>query len=297
MAVVGVTEAALLDKVAATVRDEIAQCDLACSRFREDSELSRLNQKGFLAGTSEWFCTAVTVALDAAGSTAGLVDPTIGQTLIDLGYDRDFDDLDPTQPLIVTAQHVPAWPSVTVDRAAGRISLPAPVRLDLGATAKALCADRAVQRAATEFGAGVLVSLGGDIAVRGLAPEGGWRIRVTDRSDADPSAPGPGQTVSVVGGGLATSGTSSRRWARAGLVMHHLVDPRTGQPATEVWRTVSVAAPTCVAANVASTAAIVLGVDAAEWLQARGCDARLVSTSGSVRTTGDWPADVLGVPA
>ena len=297
LAVVGVAEPSQLNRVASAVRDEIALCDRACSRFRDDSELSILNRTGFVSGASPWFCEAVAVAVEAARDTAGVVDPTIGQTLIDLGYDRTFHLIDPDGPLVVTTRHQPAWKSITVNPTAGRVSMARRARLDLGATAKALCADRAARRAAAEFDTGIMVSLGGDLAVSGVAPEGGWVVRVTDRADADPSAPGPGQTISLVGGGLATSGTSARRWSKSGLVQHHLVDPRSGRPAAEVWRTVSVAAPTCVAANTASTAAMILGFDATTWLKGRGADARLVSPAGVVETTGEWPTQLEQVPA
>ncbi|HET9690064.1 MAG TPA: FAD:protein FMN transferase [Acidimicrobiales bacterium] len=290
-AVVGATDPRRLDHVLAVVADEISACDLACSRFRDDSELARANA-GAANEASVWFCDAVAAALDAAADTDGLVDPTIGQCLVDLGYDRSFEQLDPSAPLVVRATHVPAWRKVRVDRARRRVTVPAGVRLDLGATAKALCADRAAARAAAATGGGVLVSLGGDIAVAGAPPADGWDIRVTDRSDTAPGDDRHGQTVAIRTGGLATSGTTARRWARADAQLHHLVDPRTGAPAGATWRTASVAAATCVAANVASTAAIVLGPDAPDWLARRGLDARVVTPDGAVVRVGGWPADL-----
>jgi thiamine biosynthesis lipoprotein len=139
----------------------------------------------------------------------------------------------------------------------------------------------------------VLVSLGGDIAVAGPAPAGGWRIRVTDDHAAGPGA--PGQTVAITSGGLATSSTTVRAWPRDGQRMHHIVDPATGQPARGCWRTVSVAAGSCVDANAASTAAIVLGAAAAEWLRDRSLPARLVRQDGLVETTAGWPHDTESV--
>ena len=162
------------------------------------------------------------------------------------------------------------------------------MRLDLGATAKALCADRAAQRASIVSDRGVLVSLGGDIAVAGQAPDDGWAVRVTDRADLDPAS-GPGQTIAIREGGLATSGVAARRWAE-GQVRHHLIDPRTARPAIEIWRTVSVAAANCVEANVASTAAAVVGGPAPEWLSRRGAHARLVGLDEEVVFVGGWPA-------
>jgi thiamine biosynthesis lipoprotein len=177
------------------------------------------------------------------------------------------------------------------------LSLPAGVRLDLGATAKAWAADRAAARIAAELGCGVLVGLGGDISVAGQPPAGGWRIRVQDVSGRpeDPPA-GPSAVVAITGGGLATSSTAARRWRRGGDVLHHILDPRTGIPAASGWRTVSVAAASCTAANTASTAAIIRGEAARGWLAGLGLPARLVSESGQTLTVGGWPAEGAETP-
>jgi thiamine biosynthesis lipoprotein len=178
---------------------------------------------------------------------------------------------------------------VLLDRDHLRARLTGGAQLDLGATAKAWAADRCAEVIAAQLGCGVLVSLGGDIAVAGPGPAGGWRIRVTDDHAAGPDA--PGQTVAITSGGLATSSTTVRAWARDGQRMHHIVDPATGQPARGCWRTVSVAAGSCVDANAASTAAIVLGAAAVAWLRDRSLPARLVREDGLVETTADWPHD------
>jgi thiamine biosynthesis lipoprotein len=131
----------------------------------------------------------------------------------------------------------------------------------------------------------VLVSLGGDVAVAG-APAGGWPVLVTDdHRGADRT----GQTVGVADGGLATSSTTVRRWRAGELALHHIVDPARGTPAVEHWRTVSVAAASCVRANAAATAAIVLGAAAPGWLEGLGLAARLVRPDGRIVTTPGWP--------
>jgi thiamine biosynthesis lipoprotein len=166
------------------------------------------------------------------------------------------------------------------------------VRLDLGATAKAWAADRSAARLATALGCGVLVSLGGDIAVAGETPPGGWRVRVQDVTGRPEDPPvGPSAVVAIRDGGLATSSTTARRWRRGGDVLHHILDPRTGLPAPPCWRTVSVAAASCADANTASTAAIIRGRDAPGWLTSLGLPARLVDEAGNVHTVGGWPAD------
>jgi thiamine biosynthesis lipoprotein len=171
-----------------------------------------------------------------------------------------------------------------LDEARGTICVPLGVELDLGATGKAFAADRAARRIANETGTGVLVSLGGDIAIAGEPPAAGWPVRISDdHRDSD------GPTISLRTGGLATSSTTVRRWRAGGAEHHHIVDPRTGRSAREIWRTASVAAATCVDANAASTAAIVLGEAAPAWLARTGLAARLVGTDGEVVGVAGWP--------
>jgi thiamine biosynthesis lipoprotein len=273
-----VTDAAALAQARAAVAAEVRAIDRACSRFRADSELARVHAAGGApVRVSPLLAEAVSVALEAARATGGLVDPTVGAGMLAAGYDRDFALLAHDGPA-APATPAPGWRTVRLD---GRtLRLPPGVLLDLGATAKALAADRAARAAAT----GVLVNLGGDIALAGPAPEGGWPIGLADghRDEA-------GATVALSAGGLATSSTTQRRWRRGGRELHHVLDPRTGEPAPAVWRTVSVAAATCVEANTASTAALVLGEDAPAWLESRGLAARLVRADGAVTGTWGWP--------
>jgi thiamine biosynthesis lipoprotein len=272
---------------------ELSALDAACSRFRDDSELVRLNAaagNGAVRASPLLF-EAIQVALEAAEETGGLVDPTVGRTLRLAGYDRRFASVKLRDAGTFRASFapVPGWTRVELDATRRTVALAEDVELDLGATAKALAADRIARRAARAAGTGVLVSLGGDIAVAGPVPDGGWPVRVADDHAADPDEPGP--TVAVSAGGLATSGTSVRRWLAGGVRLHHIVDPRTGRPAVTPWRTVTVAGPSCVEANVASTAAVILGEEAPAWLAARGLPARLVREAGEVSYVGGWPED------
>ncbi|MHB8681834.1 MAG: FAD:protein FMN transferase [Acidimicrobiales bacterium] len=167
--------------------------------------------------------------------------------------------------------------------------------LDLGSSAKALAADRAA-RAVAALGTGVLVSLGGDIAVAGPPPEGGWSIGIAEESTAAGSD--AAQAVAIVAGGLATSSTRSRTWRRGNRRLHHIVDPRTGDSAADHWHLVTVAASSCVVANAASTAAVVWGAEAPGRIGAMGLAARLVDRRGAVTTTPGWPAPRFeGIPA
>lgn len=284
---------------------ETAAIDAACSRFRADSEVSLVNRAGGqVVEVSDLFAKALRTALTAAAVTDGDVDPTCGGSLVSIGYDRDFAQVRAnTAALGTAAEAAPGWRLVELDVRQRTVRVPAGTLLDLGATAKALAADRAAARIAAAVGCGVLVNLGGDIAVAGQPPAGGWRIEVTDelaadQADGGPGKRAPGQKVSIDAGGLATSCTATRSWRRGEALLHHIVVPGTGRPADGCWRTASVAAASCVDANTASTAAIIRGPDAVGWLDQLGLPARLVRLDGTVVRTGGWPADCLpaGVP-
>jgi thiamine biosynthesis lipoprotein ApbE len=297
----GVTDQAKLAPARELLDRDLAALDLACSRFRPDSELVAVgNAARGAAGpvtvrVSPLLAEAVEVSLRAAELTDGDVDPTVGGVIAALGYDRDFAELrsattstsvDP----VVGVRTIPGWRSVAVDVAAGNLTVPAGVQLDLGATVKGWAADRSAAKIADRLGCGVLVSLGGDTAVAGRPPQGGWSIRVQDATMPLEATPdGPSQVVSIRAGGLATSSTAARRWHHGGDVLHHILDPRTGLPAAPVWRTVSVAAATCADANTAATAAIIRGHRAPGWLTSLNLPARLVSQDGAVRTVAGWP--------
>jgi thiamine biosynthesis lipoprotein ApbE len=282
-----VTEPRRLDDAKALLTADLADVDAACSRFRPDSEIRAL-QNAKHHKLSPLLAEAIAVALRAARLTDGDVDPTVGAAMSAIGYDRDFEHIPPTGPSI-TVRHVPGWREVHLD--GQNLTMPGNVQLDLGATAKAWAADRSAARIHERLRTGVLVSLGGDIAVAGPPPSTGWRIRVQDvtGSPDDPPA-GPYALVAIRDGGLATSSTAARRWQRGGDVLHHILDPRTGLPAEPVWRTVSVAAGSCADANAASTAAVIRGRRALGWLSGLGLPSRLVDATGVVFTVAGWPA-------
>ncbi len=278
-----VTDADILDDAVGAVRELLDAVDLAASRFRADSEIRNLPAP--VAELSPLLADLLAVALTAAAQTDGSVDPTVGGTLRDLGYDRDLADLDLAGTrAVVRVRRVPGWRSLHL--AGQRLTWAPGIELDLGATAKARAADLCARHVAEQFGTGVLVSLGGDLATAGPAPEGGWQVLVHD-SDDDPEA----HVAVPAGGAVATSSTVRRTWRRGLTSVHHLVDPVTSQPAEPVWRTVSVAADSCVAANTASTAAMVKGTAGRAWLSAQGLPARLVDRDGGVHLLGGWPAE------
>jgi FAD:protein FMN transferase len=270
---------------------ELRAIDLTCSRFRSDSELTRLNSgSGTRHAVSPLLAEALDVALRAAAATDGVVDPTCGQSLVQLGYDADFSEVvrrssgeaGPPRP-------AGGWDHVELDRDALTVQVPDGVLIDLGATAKALAADRAARAIARAADTGVLVNIGGDIAVAGPPPPSGWCVEI----DAVPAGAGvpvaARPVIAIWDGGLATSSPASRVWYRGHQPVHHIVDPRTGAPASSCWSAASVAAASCVDANAASTAAIIMSAAAPGWLASLGLPARLVSTTGAVVTTGTWP--------
>jgi FAD:protein FMN transferase len=293
-AVLMVTDPPRLAAAEDVLRAELAEIDRTCSRFRADSEITGLHRAGTAVTVSPLLAQALDVALRAAELTDGLVDPTVGAAVHALGYDRDYagpgtlDSPAPSEP----ARPAPGWWRLYWDPAEREVLLPRGVALDLGATAKALAADRAAARAAEMAGCGVMVDLGGDRATAGAVPEDGWPIAVAD--DHQEATANRGRVVAVHGGGMATSSTAARAWRRAGRPRHHIVDPRTGDNPPAVWRTVTVAAGSCVDANIASTAAVVLGADAPGWLTERGLPARLVAPDGRVVRTPGWPASEGG---
>ena len=286
-----------LPQVVGAVNRELADLDRQASRFRPDSEISRIHARdGGTVEVSDGLAEVVAVALAAARWTGGLVDPTVGAAICALGYDRDFaaisSETSATVTMVPVPVSIPGWRSL---RLTGRLlTLAAGVLVDLGATAKGLGADRAASAALrTMPGGGVLVSLGGDMALAGQPPYGGWPVLVADdhrHEDRTGTAVYPVQVVRLTAGALATSSVTCRSWTRGGRRLHHIVDPRTGLPVAGPWRTVSVAAASCAEANAAATASVIAGADAARWLAGQGLPARLVGHDGSVQLAGNWPA-------
>lgn len=293
-----VTDPRRLDAAASLLREELDAIDLACSRFRPDSEISRLHERaGKQVRVGPLLAEALGVALRAARLTDGLVDPTVGSAVRVLGYDRDFALVAADAGTSGSARRVPAatepapgWHRLLFDPVHRLVVLPRGIHLDLGATAKALAADRAARRIHTTLGCGTLVNLGGDLRSQGPTPAGGWQVALGD--DHADAVTRPDTTVALGRGtALASSGTTRRRWRHAGRTVHHIVDPRTGDVAESRCRTVTVAAKSTVDANTASTAAVVLGVAAPGWLEQRRLPARLVGVGGDVVTTPGWPEE------
>jgi thiamine biosynthesis lipoprotein len=286
-----VTAPETLEAATVSAQAVVDAIDQACSRFRDDSELSRLGagdgpREGIV---SPLLARALATALRAAELTDGAVDPTVGAAVRNAGYNVDFGAVPADgEALTLTVAPVPGWRRIRLFPATRRVEIDADVEVDLGATAKALASDLAAAAALEAMqGGGVLVSLGGDVSVAGEPPEEGWQIQIAENSRAEITP--DGETIAIRAGGVATSSTTVRRWRRGGMELHHIIDPATGLPAAGPWRTVSVVAGTCVDANIAATAAIVRGAAAASWLESAGLPSRLVDRAGAMTRVGGWP--------
>ncbi|EQM31667.1 MULTISPECIES: FAD:protein FMN transferase [Rhodococcus] len=285
-ATVVVTKPEAIPSARSIIDERLLEIELACSRFRDDSEIRALEKStGLPVEVSSTLARLIQTALDGAECTDGAVDPTIGAALVALGYDRDFAQIEGRDvPIKTSFVSTPQWTSVKLD--GQKVTVPSGVQLDLGATAKALAADECAHAVSMSLDCGVLVCLGGDIATAGPAPDGGWIVLVQDGDDA------PADTVAIPGGtAIATSSTRKRRWSQNGRHVHHIVDPRSGTSVDAAWQTVTVGADSCVSANLASTACIVRGFEGARDLMNTGLPVRLVDRAGEIRLLNGWPTE------
>ena len=286
---------AVLDADGPRVRRALAQVpgwfetwEAALSRFRPDSELSRLNDRaGQIVRASGVLWEVLQAALAAARRTGGLVTPTGLVALVAAGYDRTFAALPAAGAAApAPAGPLPAWQAVRLLPRLHAIQVPAGVRLDFGGIAKGWAADRAARQLAAL--APALVDAGGDIRVSGPRATGEpWPIGAGDPRDADRDL----ALLALRGGAVATSGRDYRRWQRGGVWQHHILDPRTGQPATTDVLSATVLAPTAVAAESAAKAVLILGSGAGlAWLDAHPALAGLlVLDDGQVRLSRRLP--------
>jgi FAD:protein FMN transferase len=256
----------------ARVRDEFDRLERIFSRFRGDSELSRLNEAGAIDAGPD-LRAVVELALAARERTAGRFDPTLHDAVVAAGYDRTFDELD---------EHAAAAPAPDPRRTRDvrvrgrRIELGPGVRLDLGGIVKGYAADRCVRQLAP-LGP-CLVNAGGDLAVAGARAEGPWPVAV--------DVPQGRLTLAIATGGLATSGRDRRRWRQRGEERHHLIDPATCRPAEGGPLTVTVAAPTATDAEVAAKSIFLAGERAEREAELLGAPAVIVRADGTRRLMG-----------
>jgi thiamine biosynthesis lipoprotein len=280
-----VEDPAALGAACGALKALMDRVDKAASRFRDDSELSTVNARaGFMVPVSRLLVDLVDVSLVAASISGGAVDPTVGTAVVAAGYDEDIETVRRRLPQAagVSAPAV-GWKHVQLNRRLGLVGVPKGAALDLGATAKAWTADRAALVLSKRHGCAVLVEIGGDLRAAGTPAEP-WVIDVAER-EGDPGVP-----VTLSHGGLTTSTRTARSWSTTTGQAHHVIDPRTGQPAEGPWRTASVWAPTAVRANTFSTAIVATGEAALGRLALAGHPARLVADDGEITELAGWPA-------
>jgi FAD:protein FMN transferase len=291
MATVVVQEPDRAEAAERMLRAEIDSIDRACSRFRSDSELEMVHaHAGAAVRVSSLLFDALAASYDVAERTHGAVDPTVGNAIAALGYDKDLSEVQarPARPP-AALRPVAGFTHVHLNSARRTVRIPRGVRLDLGSSAKAFAADRAAALICHEVGSGVLVSLGGDIAVAGTPPPGGWAVGIA----VDSSVPVDrvSQVVAIHRGGLASSSTAVRTWNSGARRVHHIIDPASGDCVAPYWTLVSATGESCVAANAVSTAAIVWGDSALRQLESTGQAVRMVRHDGRIFSLNGWPAE------
>ena len=263
--------------------------EVAWSRFRVDSEVTRINRHaGVAVPVSRPTVDLVAIAVAAWERTGGRYDPTVGDAVIAAGYDRTFSELGVDGPPVTRrAARVPGCGGIAVDLASGTVTVPAAVRLDLGGIGKGRAADLAAELLAESGALGAVVDLGGDVRTIGVAPEGDqWVITVEDPDTPEASlaavsiagtADG-GSASSLGGGAVATSTTLRRRWHGPDGPAHHLIDPATARPSTSDVVLATVVAADATWAEIFAKAALLAGQrDGAELIAAAGLAGLLVT--------------------
>jgi len=271
------------------VRNLFYEWEQSLSRFLPESELTQLNQRtGESVIVSELLYHVLTTALTAAQATGGWYDPTLHDQLVQLGYDRTFDDLPADQPNShYTWSPGGEWRGIKVNRSLRLVTLPQGVKLDFGGIAKGMAVDAALKGLHQNGVSSALVNAGGDLAVSGLPPNADhWPVAVPGRDGC--------WTIPLHHGAIATSGIARRHWRQGNILRHHLLDPRTGMPAeSDLW-SVTVVATCCEQAEVAAKVAFILGSrQGAEFLRKHHIAGLLGREDGTWETVEPWPVQLI----
>ncbi len=264
-----------------------AEWDERFSRFKPESELSRVNAAaGVSVAVSEPMFAMLAAAIDAARATDGLFDPLLGHRMVALGYDRTYAQLPERRAGVpVDAWQPGAWRAIVLDPMRSTVIIPAGTGLDFGGIAKGMAVDAALRLLVDAGLPFASVNAGGDMAVHGT-PTGmrSWPIAIE-------LGPGRDRVVTLPSGALATSSVLRRRWRTNGTERHHLLDPRTGLPSASGVMQASVAAATCRQAEVAAKAALVSGLAAGtDFCERHGLAALLLTDDGDEWRVGSWTA-------
>lgn len=271
----------------------LTEFDEVASRFRSDSELMTIfdGSRRDDVKVSPLLFDAISAAMFGARISNGYVDPTIAQSLVALGYDRDFhlvshkESHEPSIRVVLPQ----GYSRVRINSHSRTVTVAEGVMFDLGATGKAFLADRIKTAIETELGQSILVNLGGDISASTLEAGRYWTINITDDCSLDPFA--PGLAIGISGGGITTSSTLVRKWTVGDKVIHHIIDPFTGKPAESEFYSVTVLAGSALDANIASTGTLAMGKLGSEWLTRMRLPAMARGNNGDFYF-GGWIANV-----
>jgi FAD:protein FMN transferase len=269
---------AAVDRAGARVAQRLAQVpnwfalwEQRLSRFSPDSELSRINlSAGQSVRISSVMQEVLHSALRASRISDGMVTPTILGALEAAGYDRSFEELskgevEESESASDWAMNASGKPVMQWNSHARTVRLESGTRLDLGGIAKGWAADRAAHHL-RRWGP-ALVNAGGDIAITAPMEDGEpWPIGVIDPFNPEKDT----EILLVYQGGIATSGRDYRRWMKDNFWQHHIIDPRSGQPAQTDVLTATVVAPSAQAAEIAAKVVLIAGSSQGiEWLNQR----------------------------
>lgn len=255
------------------------------TRFSETSELAALNRRaGGWAAVSDELFEIVATAFELHRQTQGLFDPTILDALERAGYDKSMDELrrygaGEQKP---SARRAGTFGEVQFDAQAHAICLPRGVRLDLGGIAKGWIAEHAAEHLAA-YSRACAVSAGGDMVLIGL-PEGqaAWEVDLEDPRTPDLTL----AQLRVGPGAVATSSVTKRRWQQGDKTQHHLIDPRTQQPAITDWLAVTVIAAHAVTAETFAKGLLIAGPHEAENIAADAPDLDYIAVDQDGRLWG-----------
>jgi FAD:protein FMN transferase len=271
------------------VRTLFSEWEQTLSRFLPESELSRLNQQaGTPVAVSDLLYDVLATALTAALATGGVYDPALLDQLVQLGYDRTFDDLPAVRfDPVIPGEPGGRWRGIKVDPIHRHVTLPAGIKLDFGGIAKGMAVDAALERLHLSGVSQAMVNAGGDLAVQGLPPAADqWPVAVPGREQF--------WSIPLISGAIATSGIAHRHWWQGNTLRHHILDPRTGLPAqSDLW-SVTVVADRCEQAEVAAKVAFILGSrSGANFLREHRIAGLLVREDGTWETVEPWPAHLM----
>ncbi len=271
------------------VRTLFTEWEQTLSRFLQESELSRLNQQaGTSTAVSDLLYQVLATALTAAQATQGVYDPALLDQLVQLGYDRSFDDLPAVRSdLIFPGEPGGGWRGIRVDPLRRCVTVPPGIKLDFGGIAKGMAVDAALEDLRLSGVSPALVNAGGDLAALGLPPAAEhWQLAVPGRVRF--------WTIPLRQGAVATSGIAHRHWRQGQTLRHHLLDPRTGLPAqSDLW-SVTVVADRCEQAEVAAKVAFILGSQqGADFLRRHRIAGLLVREDGTWETVEPWPVELM----